>query len=87
MGTPREINAMAEEVPGDEPVPLSGTLSAPPASLLAIDTVPVRTPVAVGATVILDGVAASETVGTAGGVTETVVDTWEEPVAPVQVSA
>jgi hypothetical protein len=58
MGTPREINAMGEEVPGDGRDPLNGTLSAPPASLLAIGTV----------------AAAGETVGTAGGVSETVVD-------------
>lgn len=43
--------------------------------------------VALPPTAILAGVAASETVGTAGGVTATVADAWDEPVGPVQVSA
>src|SRR6266436_4680070 len=53
MGTPREIRAIAEEVPGSDPVPLSDTLIGPPASLLATVTVPARPPVAVGAKLTL----------------------------------
>src|SRR5450631_3075304 len=53
MGTPREIRAIADAVPGDEPVPLSDTLSGSSSSLLATVTVPVRTPVAVGAKLTL----------------------------------
>jgi len=53
MGTPREIKAMAEEVPGNDPLPLSATLTDPPASLLVTVTVPVRAPVAAGAKLTL----------------------------------
>ena len=103
MGTPREINAMAAEAPGDAPVPLSDTvvdaLPDPPAPVqikvyvwtpavagatLVVPLpacVPLQAPlaahevalvldhvnVALPPTVILDGVATKETVGTAGG--------------------
>src|SRR5882757_6494971 len=53
MGTPREIKAMPDEVPGNEPIPLSDILIEPPASLLATVTVPARPPVAVGAKLTL----------------------------------
>jgi len=62
-------------------VPFHAPLAAQDVALV-LDQVKVALP----PTVILDGVATNETVGTAGGVTEIVADACEEPVAPTQVS-